>query len=111
EEVAITVITRIEVLQGRFAFVFKAEDGEKLLLAQRRLEESERDLAKFVTLSVDVAASTEFDRLRQNRKLKKIGHADLLIAAVTLANRATLVTCNQEDFRKVSGLRIENWAE
>ena len=31
EEVAITLITRIEILQGRFAFVLKAEDSEKLL--------------------------------------------------------------------------------
>lgn len=41
EEVAITVITRIEVLQGRFASVLKAEDGQKLLLAQQRLTENE----------------------------------------------------------------------
>ena len=34
EEVTLTVITWIEVLQGRFASVLKAEDGEKLLLAQ-----------------------------------------------------------------------------
>jgi tRNA(fMet)-specific endonuclease VapC len=111
EEVVITVITLIEVLQGRFASVLKAEDGSKLLLAQQRLEENQTDLAKFVTLRVGIAACGEFDRLRQNRKLRKIGRADLLIAAITLANRATLVTGNQEDFRKIPSLRIEDWAE
>jgi tRNA(fMet)-specific endonuclease VapC len=111
DEVAITVITRIEVLQGRFASALKAEDGKKLLLAQQRLEETENDLAKFVTLRVGVGASAEFDRLRQNRKFRKIGRADLLIAAIALANQATLVTCNREDFRKAPGLRIENWTE
>ena len=30
-EVVLTVITRIEVLQGRFAAVLTAEDGERLL--------------------------------------------------------------------------------
>ena len=57
EEVALTVVTRIEVLQGRFASVLKAEDGEKLLLAQQRLVANERDLAKFIVLPVDAAAA------------------------------------------------------
>jgi tRNA(fMet)-specific endonuclease VapC len=109
-EVTLTVVTRIEVFLGRFASVLKAEDGEKLLLAQQRLVETERDLEKFIVLTVDAAAATEFDRLRQNKKVKKIGRADLLIAAITLANRGTLVTCNETDFRKVPGLRLENWA-
>lgn len=109
-EVVLTVVTRIEVVQGRFASVLKAEDGERLLLAQQRLMETERDLEKFIVLTVDAAASAEFDRLRRNRKLK-IGRGDLLIAAITLANGATLVTRNQKDFRKVPGLRIENWAD
>ena len=34
EEVAITVITRIEILQGRFAAVRKAAGTQELLLAQ-----------------------------------------------------------------------------
>ena len=109
-EVALTVVTRFEVLQGRFASVLKAVDGEKLLLAQQRLADTERDLEEFIILTADAAASGEFDRLRQNKKLK-IGRADLLIAAIALANRATLVTRNHKDFRKVPGLRIENWAD
>ena len=109
-EVALTVVTRIEVVLGRFASILKAEDGEKLLLAQQRFVETERDLEQFIVLAVNAAAAAEFDRLRQNKKGKMIGRADRLIAAITLANRATLVTCNQKDFRKVPGLQIENWA-
>jgi len=110
DEVTLTVVTRIEMLQGRFASILKAEDGEKLLLAQQRLVDNEKDLEQFIILTVDAAGSAEFDRLRRNKKLKSIGRGDLLIAAITLANRATLVTRNQSDFRKVPGLRIENWA-
>src|SRR5437868_6619971 len=47
------------------------------------------------------AAAAEFDRLRENKKLKKIGRADLLVAAITLANRATLVSRNLKDFSSV----------
>jgi tRNA(fMet)-specific endonuclease VapC len=49
--------------------------------------------------------------LLQNKKVKKIGRADLLIAAFAMANRAVLVTRNLKDFRQVPGLRIENWAD
>jgi tRNA(fMet)-specific endonuclease VapC len=111
EEVAITLISRIEILQGRFAFVLKAENREKLLQAQRRLEESENDLNQFTILGIDHAAAAEFDRLRQNKKLKKIGRGDLLIAALTLANRATPVTRNRKDFGQVPGLDVEDWAD
>jgi tRNA(fMet)-specific endonuclease VapC len=110
-EVALTLITRVEVLQGRFASILKAEDGEKLRSAQNRLTETEKDLSKFIVLNIDAAACAQFDRLRQNQKLRKIGRGDLLMAAIALANRATLVACNEKDFRKVPGLRIENWAQ
>ena len=56
------------------------------------------------------AAAAEFERLRANKKLKKIGRRDLLIACIALANRARLVTRNQKDFRQVPGLHVENWA-
>jgi tRNA(fMet)-specific endonuclease VapC len=111
EEVAITLISRIEILQGRFASVLKAEDGDKLLLAQRRLVDSEEDLKRFTILAIGPAAAAEFDGLRQNKKLKKIGRDDLLIAALTLANRATLVTRNRKDFDQVPGLKVEDWAD
>ena len=111
EEVAITLITRIELLHGRFAFVLKAENGKKLLQAQQRLKENEQDLNRFTSLAIDSAAAAEFDRLRQNKKLKRIGRSDLLIAVLTLVNRATLVTRNRKDFGQVPGLKVEDWAD
>jgi tRNA(fMet)-specific endonuclease VapC len=62
-------------------------------------------------LLVDEAAAAEFDQLRENKKLRKIGRADLLIAAITLSHRATLVTRNLKDFRRVPGLQVENWVD
>jgi tRNA(fMet)-specific endonuclease VapC len=61
EEVAITLITRIEILQGRFASVLKAETSEKLLQAQQRLDETEKDLSQFTILTIAPAAAAEFD--------------------------------------------------
>lgn len=110
-EVVTTLISRIEILLGRFAAVLKAEDGEQWLRACRRLEQSEVVLAKVPMAPLDSRAAAEFDRLRGNKKFKKIGRADVLIAAITLANRATLVSRNLKDFRQIPGLQIENWVD
>jgi tRNA(fMet)-specific endonuclease VapC len=111
DEIVTTIVSRIEILEGRFASVMKAADGEQLLQAQHWLQQSERDLAKYVTLPFDVAAAGEFDRLRANKKLKKIGRGDLLIASIALAQRSRLASRNLRDFRQVPELRVENWAD
>ena|SRR6266511_3373835 len=111
EEVVTTEITRIEILQGRFASVLKAEDGEQLLRARQRLEQSETRLRSVRILPVDDAAAAEFDRLLGVKGIRRIGRADLLIASICLANDATLVTRNLKDFQKVPGLQIENWRD
>ncbi len=111
DEVAITIVSRIQVLQGRFAMVLKAADGAELLRAQRWLNLAVSNLGAIPrVLTIAERVACEFDQLRQSRKLKKIGRADLLIAAITLANRATLVSRNLKDFRQVPGLQVENWA-
>src|SRR5438094_371884 len=92
--IATTIVSRMEVLRGRFAAVLTAESGERLLLAQRWLAESERHFESVVVLPFEDAAAAEFDRLRENKKLKKIGRADLLIACIVLAHGATLVSRN-----------------
>lgn len=38
-----------------------------------------------------------------------IGANDMLIAAHALALDCTLVTDNEREFRRVPGLRVENW--
>ncbi|HJT76667.1 MAG TPA: type II toxin-antitoxin system VapC family toxin, partial [Gemmataceae bacterium] len=84
DQVAITIITRIEVLDGRFAFVRKAADGDQLLRAQEWLRRSEKDLARFPVVPLNAGAAAEFDQLRDNRRLRKIGRGDLLIACIAL---------------------------
>jgi tRNA(fMet)-specific endonuclease VapC len=111
DDVVITVITQIEVLQGRFAAILKAANAEELQQAQHRLTESERQLALFDVLAVDAAAAAEFERLLNTKGLRRTGRGDLLMAAIALANRATLVTRNERDFRQVPGLLIENWVD
>ena len=111
DEVATTLITRIEMLTGRFASVLKAPDGLHFFRAQQRLQQTEFNLTTLKIIPADAQAVAEFDQLCQNKKLRKIGRADLLIASIALAHKALLVTRNQRHFRLVPGLKIDNWAD
>ena len=108
---AITIVTRIEILKGRFATVLTAANAKELLQAQFWLEVAERDLATEVIVPFTVDAAQTFDQLRSDKRCKRIGRADLLIASIALAQRATLVTRNVRHFKLVPGLKIENWAD
>jgi tRNA(fMet)-specific endonuclease VapC len=110
-QVATTTVTRIEILQGRFEFVLKAADGEQLLHAFAWLMRSEEMLRQITVIPIDTVAAAQFDQLRQNKKLKTIGRADLLIASIALAHGATVVTRNLRHFRRVPGLQVENWID
>ena len=49
-------------------------------------------------------------RVELERAGTPTGGNDMLIAAHALALDATLVTANEREFRRVPGLRVENWA-
>jgi tRNA(fMet)-specific endonuclease VapC len=110
-EVGITIITKVEVLRGRIDYLIKAESGASLLKAQELLFRTETLLSELLIIPIDRSASIEFDRMRDISKFRKIGRADLLIASITLANRATLVTRNLRHFKQISGLKVENWVD
>lgn len=110
-DVVITIITKIELLRGRFDFVLKAEGGAGILRAQEFLTRTEDLLAHLQILPFDAAAAAQFDRLRIQSSVSKIGRADLLIASIALSQRALLVTRNVRHFQQVPGLRIVNWVD
>jgi predicted nucleic acid-binding protein len=109
EQLAVTLITWHELLRGRADSLLKAADEEELRKAMERFRQTEAMLADFLVLPVDDGAVQQFGRLRKDKKLKKIGRADLLIACIALAQDALLATRNTKDFSLVPGLRIENW--
>jgi tRNA(fMet)-specific endonuclease VapC len=110
-EAGITIITKVEVLRGRIDYLVKAESGSSLLKAQELLFRTETLLSELLIIPIDRSASIEFDRLRDISKFRKIGRADLLIASITLANRATFVTRNLRHFKQIPGLKLENWVD
>ena len=62
-------------------------------------------------LPLDASVAADYARIRAllESKGKPIGANDLLIAAHALALDATLVTDNETEFRRVPGLKVENW--
>jgi tRNA(fMet)-specific endonuclease VapC len=68
-------------------------------------------VAPLEVVAFDDAAASEYGALRRTleQKGQLIGSMDLLIASQGLALSATLVTNNEKEFRRVPGLKIENW--
>jgi tRNA(fMet)-specific endonuclease VapC len=73
EEVALTIITRIEILQGRFAFMLKAANKTEWLHAYELLHRWETRLSLFRIIGVDEPSADEFERLSKIKSLRKIG--------------------------------------
>jgi tRNA(fMet)-specific endonuclease VapC len=109
--VGTTIVTKIEMIKGRMDYVLKAETGANLLRAQSLLERTESRLASLLVIQFDANAAKQFERLQASSKLRKVGRADLLIASIVLANRATLVTRNLRHFRQFPGLTFVNWVD
>jgi tRNA(fMet)-specific endonuclease VapC len=100
EIVALSVVTAFELEIGA-------------LRAQGRGygEAVRRFLREFSVLPLEDSARDAYGRLRTSleRLHERIGALDMLIAAHAIALGATLVTNNEKEFRRVKGLRIENW--
>ncbi len=97
-------ITWAELLKGAERSVRKTE-------VLRRLDV----LARQVTVIYPVGPAICRHYAEQFIRLKDagtpIGANDLWIACHALAEEATLVTHNTREFRRVAGLRVEDWAE
>jgi len=65
---------------------------------------------QFVSLPFDDLAAEKYGKLRADLAAQGllIGPNDLVIAAIALANQLTIVTHNTAEFRRVSGLAVED---
>lgn len=86
--------------------------AEKSRDRERTLEIVERFLFPFEIVPFDARAAVRYAAIRTalESKGKIIGPNDLIIAATVLSRDATLVTHNTREFRRVPGLRCEDWA-
>jgi tRNA(fMet)-specific endonuclease VapC len=101
-EAALSVITFGELVYGAEKSVQRAAALELL-----------RELAQMLPvmgLPETAAAAYGTMRAELERKGQMIGNNDLWIAAHAKAAGLTLVTNNEREFRRVRGLKVQNWA-
>jgi tRNA(fMet)-specific endonuclease VapC len=102
-EAALSVITYGELLYG-------AAKSAQQTIAIERLRELIR-LLPALPLPENAAEKYGAIRAELESKGEMIGNNDLWIAAHALAAKLTLVTNNEKEFRRVRGLKVQNWAE
>ncbi len=99
--VSISIITYYEAMHG---FLYK--DAKKQLATFLDFT-SKSEILPLTLVSARISAQTYADL----RKGKVIGHTDVLIAGIALANNRVVVTNNTKHFNRIKNLEVENWME
>jgi tRNA(fMet)-specific endonuclease VapC len=101
EEVAISTITIAELEYGVARSRFPERNRAALM----------EFLLPFTILEFDYTAATSFGIIRSHldKMGKPIGFLDMLLAAQARSRNLTMVTNNEREFKRVEGLKTENW--
>ena len=103
EDVAISTVVAAELWTG----VMKSRE-------RGRNEQALREFLAFVDVrDFPAEAARAYGEIRAELEAKgrSIGAIDLLIAAHAVHERATLVTRNSDEFKRVDQLKVESWKE
>jgi tRNA(fMet)-specific endonuclease VapC len=100
-EAALSVITYGELL-------YRAAKSEQRSAAGEQLQEL---ISLLPVLALPESAAEAYGRIRADLESKgeMIGNNDLWIAAHAVTAHLTLVTNDKKEFRRVRGLRVQNW--
>ncbi|MBE9029499.1 type II toxin-antitoxin system VapC family toxin [filamentous cyanobacterium LEGE 11480] len=111
--VAISIVTAQELFNGWVVRINNAKDSNELIRLYDRFAGIIRLCQKVPVLPFDQAAAAQLETLlKSHPKLAKQRlQKDMRIAAIGLANNATIVTCNYRDFSLVPGLSIVDWSK
>lgn len=109
EAIAVSIVSAMEQTRGRLAQVHRAQTASEVVNAFARFQEVLHFYRTVPILPYDAAAAEQFIRLRQ-RHPQRPGTQDLRIAAIALHHGAIVVTRNQRDFARITGLQIEDWS-
>jgi tRNA(fMet)-specific endonuclease VapC len=103
-DIAVSVITVMELRYG-------------LLINPQRAQKIEPAISSFLaSVTILAFSNAEAERAAQIRAILKaqgqpIGAYDVLIASTALQHSLLMVTANQREFDRVSGLQTENWRQ
>ncbi|MGI0481273.1 type II toxin-antitoxin system VapC family toxin [Geminocystis sp. CENA526] len=106
--IAVTIITYEEQVRGRLLFIAKAKNTEQQLLGYQGLQNLLINYQSIIVIPFKYEAIIEYQKLR--KKYPRLGSMDLKIASITITNNAILLTRNNQDFTKITELKIEDWS-
>jgi len=100
-EIGISMITVAELEYG----------AKKSAFPEKNVEALHQFLTPFNLFDFDYRASVEYGIIRTELEMKgtPIGSLDMLIAAHAKSINCILVTNNEREFNRVTGLQVENW--
>ncbi|MBI4607252.1 MAG: type II toxin-antitoxin system VapC family toxin [Planctomycetes bacterium] len=107
EPVVTTIISVEELMRGWLEAIHHEPDPRRQIRSYARLGHLFEFFASWTVVPWDDRAVGVFLDMWQ-RKVR-VGTMDLKIASIVLANQATLLSRNLQDFRRVPGLRVEDW--
>ena len=102
-EVVTTIISFEEQMRGWFDAIRNATEVRDQIEKYRFTKEALLQYCGIKILDFDAVAATEFQGLR--KQYRRLGPMDLKIAAIVLAQRATLWTRNMKHFGRIKGLQ------
>ncbi|HEY7152945.1 MAG TPA: type II toxin-antitoxin system VapC family toxin [Gemmataceae bacterium] len=107
DDMATTIVSFQEQVQGWLAYLNRARKSDQVVLAYAKLESIWRSFLKMNVLSFGDEAQARFTELR--RQCPRLQTMDLRIASVAMVSNAILLSRNIRDFRGVPGLTVEDW--
>ncbi len=107
DEVAATIVSYEEQTRGWLSYLARARSLEEQVASYGYLQRHLQVFCAVPLIAFDSAAAAIVRQLQRQRV--RIGTMDLKIASIALAHDATLLSRNLTDFRKVPGLRVEDW--
>ncbi len=106
-DVVSTIINVEEQMRGWLSVIASAKNKEKEVNAYHKLHNLLSFFSDFTILEYDEFAAQEFNNLQKLRL--KVGTMDLKIAAITISNKAMLLSSNLVDFQKIPHLQVADW--
>ncbi|MDQ2686912.1 MAG: type II toxin-antitoxin system VapC family toxin [Armatimonadota bacterium] len=107
-EASVSIISYEEQMRGWLAEIAAAHSVERQKARYGDLSRMLQHYCGTPIVPFDDAAVAIFQGLWLQKL--RVGTMDMKIAAIALANDATLLTRNLRDFAKVPGLRAEDWS-
>jgi tRNA(fMet)-specific endonuclease VapC len=107
------ITCNIDSLSISIISYYEIVSGLQSIDAKKRITEFEKFCKLIDVVNLDIASILVSCQIYST--LKKSGNLiddiDILIAGIALSNNLVMVTDNTENFKRISGLKVENWKD